>query len=678
MKRKILHVTLLILAVICCAFISKPVQAQNHGKRMSVMIEAEVQKNPASIKLTWQGSDNADGWSVYRKLNDGNEWNNKLTDKTADDTTYTDNNVNVGTHYEYLVLKRQGGNSIGAGYINSGIEVQARHFRGRVALLVDSRFKDTLSSEIERLKFDLQGSGWSVNTLYIDTGNSVPAVKDSIRQIRQEYPNEMEAVFLLGEIPVPYAGNFVSSSIQSPPDGHQDHGGAWPADLYYGEFDGLWSDNQVNNTSSKFARNHNVPNDNKWDQTVLQQVNSTVDLMVGRVDMSDLPAFNASEIELIKRYLDKNNRYRHGKVNIKHQGVIEGNFNLQEGFPQSAYRSFPALMGIENTIEGDYSNSLTNDSFLWSFGAGDGSMTSAEGILNTNQFASGNFNGVFTMLFGSYFGDYDGDNNLLRAALASKGNLLSVSWSGRPHWHYHPIGMGASLGYCARLTQNNAQIGNRNVLYNQGAFGGGNHVALLGDPTLTMYQFEPPRNIDYQVVNNKSAVKLTWQQSAANVDGYEVYRWSKGLEKFLRITKSPVTGTSFTDNKPNNDTLTYMVRAVRLETTPSGSFYNLSQGIFDTAYGVSGSTGIAQVQSHNISIYPNPTHGPLNVKREGNASAKAVELNVTNLHGQVLKTVKIDAGERDKTIRLGDQEPGVYFLRWQTTKGVQTKKVVVQ
>src|SRR6185436_17211937 len=50
---------------------------------------------------------------------------------------------------------------------------------------------------------------------------------------------------------------------------------------------------------------------------------------------------------------------------------------------------------------------------------------------------------------------------------------------------------------------------------------------------------------------------------------------------------SLVTGNSFTDSTPPG-TSTYMVRAVRLQTSASGSYYNASQGVFVTATPLAG------------------------------------------------------------------------------------------
>jgi hypothetical protein len=50
---------------------------------------------------------------------------------------------------------------------------------------------------------------------------------------------------------------------------------------------------------------------------------------------------------------------------------------------------------------------------------------------------------------------------------------------------------------------------------------------------------------------------------------------------FTRLTAGPVTSTSFTDPNPLLSS-TYMVRGLKLETSGSGTYYNLSQGSFVT------------------------------------------------------------------------------------------------
>jgi len=59
----------------------------------------------------------------------------------------------------------------------------------------------------------------------------MPDVKSIIINEYIADPANVKAVFLLGQIPLPYSGYLN-------PDGHSDHKGAWPADAYYADMDG--------------------------------------------------------------------------------------------------------------------------------------------------------------------------------------------------------------------------------------------------------------------------------------------------------------------------------------------------------------------------------------------------------------------------------------------------------
>ena len=64
------------------------------------------------------------------------------------------------------------------------------------------------------------------------------------------------------------------------------------------------------------------------------------------------------------------------------------------------------------------------------------------------------------------------------------------------------------------------------------------------------------------------------------MSGYHVYRQDSATAPFVRLTTTPVTGTSYTDaTASSSGAYTYMVRAVRLETTGGGTFYNASLGV---------------------------------------------------------------------------------------------------
>jgi len=150
------------------------------------------------------------------------------------------------------------------------------------------------------------------------------------------------------------------------------------------------------------------------------------------------------------------------------------------------------------------------------------------------------------------------------------------------------MGIGENIGFCARLTQNNGPSGLYRNQINSAA--GQIHVALMGDPTLRMHPVVPPSSVS--VSASGSGNNLQWGAASDSIVGYHVYRANSASGPFSRVTSSLVTGTSYTDpGAPAN--ATYMVRAIKLENTTSGSYYNPSQGTFSTVGtgGSGGSTG---------------------------------------------------------------------------------------
>jgi hypothetical protein len=174
-------------------------------------------------------------------------------------------------------------------------------------------------------------------------------------------------------------------------------------------------------------------------------------------------------------------------------------------------------------------------------------------------------------MFGSWMGEWDSTDNLTRTVLATKSLGLTCSWSGRPHWFYHHMGLGEPIGYSARIAMNNNGL-YQNQVNSQAR---GVHIALMGDPTLRMHQVAPPANV------TASGNTVTWDASTESVAGYHVYRAASPEGPFTRLTTSLVTGTSFTDSNASSPA-TYMVRAVKLENTPTGTYFNPSQGILST------------------------------------------------------------------------------------------------
>jgi len=529
----------------------------------SVELNADVQNNPPRITLHWVPNANATQYTITRKLKNSSSWGATLATFNGDVNSFTDTAVLVGSSYEYRVI-RSAASYTGYGYINSGIEVPVVESRGNLILVVDNTFTTSLQTEIDQWITDAEGDGWRVTKIDADRAATAVQVKAQIKQAYDLSTPKAKCVFILGHVPVPYSGELN-------PDGHPDHVGAWPTDTYYADLNGTWTDMTVNNTVAGDNRNDNVPGDGKFDQSLIP---SDVELQIGRVDFANMPSFAASEEELLRNYLNKDHGFRNKLFTTTSRGLVDDNFGYfgGEAFASTGYKNIGTIVGSGNVVANDYLTTLADSNYLWSYGCGGGWFQGASGIGSTSDFANSHTQSVFTMLFGSYFGDWDSQDNFLRAPLA-QGLTLTNAWSGRPHWVFHQMALGETIGYCARTTQNN----NTTYFSNYGARFVS--IGLMGDPTLRNDIIAPVSKLD--VANEGFHVKITWEASPDPVMGYNIYR-KRNLEgaEFERINNEPIMNLEYTDSclRFEGD-VTYMVRALNLQVTPSGSYYNMSQGV---------------------------------------------------------------------------------------------------
>jgi hypothetical protein len=546
----------LAVAMLACA-----VRAQAAADA-ALQVSVDLTNLPA-VTFHWPADPTATGYTIARRIAGTSNWSAPVNVPGGGSaTSWLDSTVLYGLRYEYWFSKS--GTPAAKNVLTVGVQAPLQDQRGAVVLLVDATKVAVLGARLDRLVEDLAGDGWTVLRHDVGPAQSAASVKALIAADVAANPGQVQAVFLLGHVPVPYSGSLA-------PDGHPDHQGAWPADCYYGELHGPWTDTSVNVVTATRLQNRNVPGDGKFDQTSLP---SDVDLAVGRVDFRDLPAFAASEDALLQQYLDKDHDYRHKVFAVDQRAVIDDNFGYfgGEAFAASGWRNFASLVGPANVVAADYFatlNAASGNGWAWSYGCGGGSYTSAGGIGSTANFAASANRGVFTMLFGSYFGDWDSTDNLLRAALGSGWTLANV-WAGRPHWSFHAMGLGAPIGACARTSQNDTLMGGYGQRYV--------HMALMGDPTLRQHVVAPAGALT--VTDQWPQAQLAWAQSPDLVSGYHVYRASAPLGPFTRLTAAPVAATTFVDALPLAGPSTYMVRAIRHEATPTGTYWNASQGVF--------------------------------------------------------------------------------------------------
>ena len=639
--------------ILCLAFTGWAQTLQNYG----VQLSAATQTNPPAITLFWGTNAYATrGYVVQRKMKNDVNWI-PLAVLGANATSFTDPNVVVGTGYEYSVSAQMSASitNPAVGYIYAGMNLPLVESRGGVILLIDNTFTNSLAFELARLQQDLVGDGWTVIThvvprMMVDPANTNanvgPAralelnnVKNLVAADYYADTNDVNTVFILGHVPVPYAGDIS-------PDGLATHKGAWPADCFYGDMSDIWTDSNVNDASASNKRNFNVPGDGKFDNSTI----TSEQLAVGRVDFAGMTAFTNSEVELLRQYLNKDHNYRQGSFTVTRQGLIDDNFGVAGGVApgKCGWNNLSALLGPANvkSISGWFANLNTNSS-LWAYASGPGTDTSVIGIGTAANYVNNSPKVVFLMEFGSWFGDWNVTNNFLRAPLCSGGYTLTCSWSGYEPWVYHHMALGESIGYDARWSQNNG---------NGSTYSGNNSIAtqysqyvnmgLMGDPTLREDVLPALPALNGQP-NGTGGISLSWPASPATnaVLGYNLYKAVTAAGPFARVNPALIYGTNYTDTITAS--AVYMVRPERLETNNAGSYYNSGEGAF---YSLAGSPSLPSTGFYVLPAWQVSVPAPGNVMVPAaliTANSASFSFNIpvgdsarivlTNLAGQALQ-----------------------------------------
>jgi len=238
------------------------------------------------------------------------------------------------------------------------------------------------------------------------------------------------------------------------------------------------------------------------------------------------------------------------------------------------------------------------------------------------------------------------------------------------------MALGENIGYSAWLSQNNKSQSTGGLYLNPGNYSTrGVHITLLGDLSLRTDYIKPPTNI---VLTNPAGAgaKVTWAASPdVDVIGYYVYRSATEYGKY-DLRSGLVTGTTYTDSTGTDGNQFYMVRAAKLQSTPSGSYYNLSIGYTDSEYIIYPPTYVNNTNhgQFSISLYPNPAKDKLNVLIPGNN--KPVTLQLTDTKGNQIKSYKVTGAIVQ--LNLPPLASGTYYLNVIKTDGSSSYKIVIQ
>lgn len=599
-------------------------KSQNSQRDQVVELSAttrEINGTQTEVQVCWRRTlPSATFQAAIRKPLGQYSWSTSITLATSD-SCFIDT-IPTGDVYEYCVRKDTNvyGNPT-YGYIAVGSQVQPIFFRGKVIVVFDTTYKSTLQSDIDTLQLDLIGDGWQVEIIEVSPSTTIATIKSAIVTSYNAEPTKVNSVILVGDVAVPYSGGF-SGSYPYPPDGHTpDHDGAWPADAYYSDINSSsWTDASVNITTGTRSENDNVPADGKFDQS---SIPTFLELMVGRIDLSDLPAFSSGERDLLQQYLQRDHDYRHGNFTARNRALLDENFGLLGGEAfggTMGYRNISPLFG-DSVFNVDYLTTLDTDSYKWAFAFGAGNYSSLTGLGTTTNLASStqDVNSVFNVFMGSYFGDWDNSDNFLRAPLATTGTVLTNVLGGRPNLFFHSMAMGETIGYSVRQSINNYDVSFLTDLYSSTHYGSRFvHTALMGDPTLRLNVVFPVTALTATKDScNADTVRLTWTASIEPlVSSYYILRAETIGDSFIVVGE--VTGTSYNDTISQvNQNYVYMVRAAMTDSTNSGNYFNLSQGIFtyvEYLTSISNSSDVSVCANDTVSIGDSITNATYTVE----------------------------------------------------------------
>src|ERR1051325_1632847 len=401
------------LAAAALLFNSLSSLAVDDARLQAVEASVQTQESPPQIRLVWPAPESpASRYRISKRT--GNDGWSEVAVLDGGSTSWTDGNVGLGTRYEYRIIKEMSSGYYGHAYLMAGIRAPILEDTGKVLLVVRDNIASVAGGELEQFRQDLIRDGWEVLRQDVSEGMSPPQIRGMIQSAYGASGGTLKHVVLIGHVAVPYSGFIM-------PDGHANHIGAWPADGYYADVDGNWTDSSVNTKVAERQVNWNVPGDGKFDQSEYPAV---LKLGVGRIDFYQMTCYankaNArSEADLTRQYLNKDHAFRSGQWQVAPRGLILDNFGLRDtnGVSASAWANFAGYFGASANSKMDlntYFPRMQSESALWTWTAGGGSYYYSSGVGTSDDFALTDVNVVFSLALGSYFGDWNNESNWIK------------------------------------------------------------------------------------------------------------------------------------------------------------------------------------------------------------------------------------------------------------------------
>lgn len=470
------------------------------------------------------------------------------------------------------------------------------------------------------------GSG-STATAGSSLNNYHVLIREAIQAVNAAYPGELKTLAMIGKVPVARSGiNDVSGA-----DGHGNIA-PYGTDAFYADTDGVvgtdWTDTGFNDGSSAI---NNIAGDGQFDQEKISEVgpNGRVELGFGRIDLSH---GIQTETEALRTYFWKLHRYKVSSPDFRPgRRVVDRLLYANERDAQ--LQSMPGVVGMNNVEfttlsvlprtrageDADQLYTIQNGPYLFYF---KGNSVPLSGVGGRAVFWTG---------MQSHWGYWyeptriTNGSNLMLKSLSEDSFTLSYTWNiWGLRYIYHRMGMGLDAGDMMKQSINNrgwttgANGGPYTYKFNaqnNGDFHGSLFMNHMGDPALRLFMFEPPTGLS--VVKIAGNPVLTWTASPdAQVIGYHVYRAANASAPYTRLTSNPVAGTTYTDTSVTTGRYVYMVRAIRLETTGGGTFYNASLGATQSTDLDAAPTGVS-ISTSTISAFNWNSAGSVTLAAQG-------------------------------------------------------------
>lgn len=638
------------------------------GRRVC-LAEATISTTNPSVTISFLDyfTNTTETYTVKRRVLNGthSDWITLVSNLPASTQTWTDTNVSIGSVFEYQV-RRTTSTGDAIIHLTAPVLYDQSNYKGRMILAIDTSLLTSLATEIAQLKKDLTNEGWRVIELFVprattwETEASIISTKNQIITAYNSAPvnDKPTHLFLLGHIPIARSGQNAIA-----PDNHDVNKGARGSDCYYADIDGIFTDSATYNPGTINAMAINLPNDFKWDQDFIP---STLEMAFGRVDFANLSSYSESEVELLSSYLNRLHLYK----------TVANGYDMGEktafrsGYENSNDGSYRSLIPISGAAKVDYySGSLPYPQWIQTNGPYQIFMQNSQ-IPNITDWNTYGMNATIFSSDQSCWGFWDEAESFnyakIRALLAANTKCLGAIYTTTAINTFHQPGMGETIGWsCKRIMDHNLTnnlLEKQQQAYDTNEFWNRTHFQYHGDPTLRLFQVHPPTNLQASIANNQ--LLLSWNASSdTEILGYHVYKSSSEFGNYSKITSTPITSLNYTDSSFTS-TDWYQIKAIKLQTTGSGTFLNPSIGISNNVSTLTSE----QFNSASVSIYPNPSEEILNLI----TSEKINSYKIFDLQGKLIQKDTL----QNNQLNIKSLVNGMYLLQLFLEKNIVTKKII--